>query len=301
MGDTEDELTFRIVLNEMEYVELERRAKYNKIFGVDIETTSAEADHFKLFIRGDPDRPLLVGVLGGKVLPCDTLMDVLDNRCVLEIRLKKKKEGLWEQFINEREDSMDMAPEGPKVESSPEWTPDDHAKGHKERGDVAFKAEDFREAVASYSRALRYVEDLELNVRLCSNRSAAYSKLMKFTLALQDAEAAEATGKKLLKLALTDQDAADKANELPMPKVHFRKGIAHRGLAYEELKKHDDEVMHNPRKAADCLKNALTKYEAAIAAFQEGSELDPTNCEWEKEIDRTRSMKKRADARSKPS
>merc|ERR1712039_60291 len=42
------------------------------------------------------------------------------------------------------------------------------------------------------------------------------------------------------------------------------------------------------------------KYDPAIAAFQKGSDLDPTNCEWEKEIDRTTAMKKRVEARAEP-
>merc|ERR1719491_1686324 len=100
-------------------------------------------------------------------------------------------------------------------EDREDWTPDDWADEQKEKADKAFKEGEFRDAVVYYTRALRHTPR---NEKVLSNRSAAYLKISKFQLALDDVVKAQEI-------------------EPRWPKIYFRKGQALRGL-----KRFDDAV-----------------------------------------------------------
>merc|ERR1712178_191769 len=82
------------------------------------------------------------------------------------------------------------------------------ADEQKEKADKAFKDGEFRDAVVYYTRALRHTP---LNERLLTNRSAAYLKISKWQLALDDATKAQEI-------------------EPTWSKIYFRKGQALRSL-----------------------------------------------------------------------
>mmetsp|Transcript_112679 Transcript_112679/g.351312 ORF Transcript_112679/g.351312 Transcript_112679/m.351312 type:complete len:475 (+) Transcript_112679:36-1460(+) len=69
-----------------------------------------------------------------------------------------------------------------------EGRPEKQVGGHKDQGDRAFEEGRYRDAIVSYTRALRYAGTIEEKI-LC-NRSAAFGKVSKFQLALADAEQA---------------------------------------------------------------------------------------------------------------
>lgn len=145
-----------------------------------------------------------------ETLPCLDVTVVKDEDCVYE----------WKDIL-----LPNNAAEGPtgslaefearelrrRREPSPErddWTPDDWADEQKEKGDAAFKDGKHRDAVVYYTRALRYTPT---NEKLLANRSAAYMKINKFQLALDDALQAEGI-------------------QPQWSKVYFRKGQALRSL-----------------------------------------------------------------------
>lgn len=262
---TYDALTFRIILDAKKLDEaIDKAAFYNKIFGADIS-----AEFFKLFIRGDDNSPILMGALGGRVLPDHTHLDILwiqreveghrikgtmEELPCLDVTLKKASDSLgdWDELIREDEEVLNN-PQGSledyekrlRREPSPDredYTPDDHADEQKEKADAAFKVENYRDAVVYYTRGLRFTPQ---NEKLLSNRSATYAKLMKFQLALDDALEAERINPR-------------------WSKIYFRKGHAYRGL-----KKFDDAIM----------------------AYETGKDLDPSNLEWDREIKRTQALK----------
>lgn len=270
---TYEELTFRIVLDAKKLdAVIDRAAFFNKIFGADIS-----AKFFKLFIRGDDNSPILMGALGGKVLPDYTTIDItwiqreveghrikgtMEELPVLDVTLRKAPDSLgdWDELIvedgevlNNPQGSLEEYERRLKREPSPDredYTPDDHADEQKEKADAAFKAENYRDAVVYYTRGLRFTPQ---NEKLLSNRSASYAKLMKFQLALDDALEAERINPR-------------------WSKIYFRKGNAYRGLK---------------------------QFEDACLAYETGKDLDPSNAEWEREIKRTQAMKKAVEEKRK--
>ena len=80
----------------------------------------------------------------------------------------------------------------------------------KNKGDQAFRGQDFQEAIALYTQALE-LADTETSKTLLSNRSAAYAASGNFRAALDDATRCE-------EVAPT------------WPKSLFRRGVALRGL-----------------------------------------------------------------------
>mmetsp|Transcript_61658 Transcript_61658/g.193245 ORF Transcript_61658/g.193245 Transcript_61658/m.193245 type:complete len:473 (-) Transcript_61658:64-1482(-) len=88
------------------------------------------------------------------------------------------------------------------------WTPQDHSKENKAKGDSCFKNGEWRDGAVYYTRAINNTPD---DHKLYSNRSACYCKLKKFDKALKDAE-------KCISLNSS------------WPKAYFRQGQALRGL-----------------------------------------------------------------------
>uniref|UniRef100_A0A7S0B842 Serine/threonine-protein kinase BSK1-like TPR repeats domain-containing protein n=1 Tax=Pyrodinium bahamense TaxID=73915 RepID=A0A7S0B842_9DINO len=266
-GQTEELVEFRIILDQKKLDQVLEKVPYFNIFGADCSETA-----FRLFIRGDESSPILLGTLGGKVIPDETFFTLtkitreveghrirgtMETLPCLEITLRKAEDSLgeWCELIDQDEEILNQ-PQGSledferkqlKMQREPspdrdDWTPDDWADEQKDKADAAFKRAEYRDAIVYYTRALRYTPT---EPKLLSNRSAAYLKISKFQLALEDAEKAEKI-------------------EPNWPKVYFRKGAALKGL-----KKYDD----------------------AIVAFQNGQDIDPTNTEWDREIQRAREMK----------
>lgn len=273
VGQTPELVQFRIILDQTKLDDAIEKVQIYKLFAADCTERS-----FKLFIRGDESSPILLGALGGKVVPDQTSMQVtsitreveghrikgtMERLPCLEVELLKASDsfGDWEETLYQDEEVL-AHPQGSleefekqqlKSEREPspdreDWTPDDFADEQKEKADAAFKEGSYRDAIVYYTRALRYTP---LEHKLLSNRSAAYVKVSKFQLALDDAERAE-------KL------------EPNWSKIYFRKGQALKGL-----KRFDD----------------------AITTFQNGQDIDPANAEWEREINRTREMKALMQAR----
>ncbi|CAJ1408800.1 unnamed protein product [Effrenium voratum] len=237
------------------------KVPYFRLFGADVSER-----FLKLFIRGDESSPILLGELGGSVLPDFTELELssvtreveghrirgtMETVPCLDLTLRKasKSQGPWEQLLHSDEEVLNK-PQGTleefqvqqrKREESPDrsdWTPDDFADEQKEKADAAFKEGAFRDAIVYYTRALRHTPR---NERLLSNRSAAYCKISKFQLALDD-----------VNLAMQIEPS--------WAKLFFRKGHALRGLR---------------------------KWQEAAGAFEEGREHDPSNPDWDKEIQRT--------------
>mmetsp|Transcript_36216 Transcript_36216/g.104250 ORF Transcript_36216/g.104250 Transcript_36216/m.104250 type:complete len:467 (-) Transcript_36216:506-1906(-) len=267
VGQTPELVQFNIILDQKKLDDALERVPLNKLFAADCTEKS-----LKLFIRGDESSPILLGTLGGKVVPDQMSLKVnyvtreveghrikgtMERLPCLEVELVKAPDsfGEWEETIFQDEEVLNQ-PQGSledfektqlrqEREPSPDredWTPDDFADEQKEKADAAFKEGSYRDAIVYYTRALRYTP---LEHKLLSNRSAAYLKIAKFQLALDDATKAEQL-------------------EPNFTKIYFRKGQALKGL-----KRFDD----------------------AITAFQNGQDVDPKNPEWEREIHRARETK----------
>jgi len=263
-GQTNELVQFRIVLDQKKLDEALEKVPYYNVFGADCSER-----YFKLFIRGDESSPILLGRLGGKVCPDQTLMELttftreveghriagtMETLPCLDVSLVKAPDslGAWEEDILQSEEDTLNQPQGSLEEYEEEqqrrerdpstdredWTPDDWADEQKEKADAAFKEGSYRDAIVYYTRALRHTP---LNEKLLSNRSAAYLKITQYQLALDD---------------------ASKAQQIQpgWSKIYFRKGQALRGL-----KRFDD----------------------AVSAFREGKAVDPGNAEWEREVKRT--------------
>mmetsp|Transcript_8556 Transcript_8556/g.22080 ORF Transcript_8556/g.22080 Transcript_8556/m.22080 type:complete len:233 (-) Transcript_8556:87-785(-) len=195
----------------------------------------------KLFIRGDEPSPVLLGKLGGACVPTRTRLElttitreVEGHRIVgttetlpcllLTLTKAEASDEHWpEILVSSGEDLSkpvgslkDYVARCEGRSSSPDrsgWSAENFACEQKKLADAAFMEGSFSDAAVLYSRALRHTPT---NERLLSNRSAAYAKLSKFQLALDDALGAEEI-------------------DPTWSKVHFRKGQALQGLRrYEE-------------------------------------------------------------------
>ncbi|CAE7312000.1 HOP2 [Symbiodinium sp. CCMP2456] len=264
-GQSAQHLYFRIILDQKKLDEALEKVPYFRLFGVDVSER-----FFKLFIRGDESSPIMLGELGGAVVPDETEVELttvtrevsghrirgtMETLPCLDVTLRKDPEshGEWEAFIHSDEQVLNK-PQGTLEEfevrqrrrdPSPDrsdWTPDDFADEQKDKADAAFKEGIFRDAIVYYTRALRHTPR---NERLLSNRSAAYCKISKYQLALDD-----------VNLAMEIEPS--------WPKLHYRRGQALRGLR---------------------------RWDEAVAAFEEGRDLDPQNPDWDKEVNRTRAAK----------
>jgi hypothetical protein len=229
-GQTVDFLTFRLILDQKKFDQTLEKVPYYKIFGVDISER-----FIKVFIRGDEFSPVLLGRIGGKCLPHCTSVELtsltrevyghrlgaMERLPCFDITVVKAPDSMyeWEDLL--QSNSADLQKPAESLEDwqarqatrepSPDrddWTPDDWADEQKEKADKAFKDGEFRDAVVYYTRALKYTP---LNERLLTNRSAAYLKISKWQLALDDAVKAQQI-------------------EPTWPKIYFRKGQAMRGL-----------------------------------------------------------------------
>eukprot|EP00435_Cladocopium_sp_Y103_P058720 s315_g20.t1 len=234
------------------------KVPYFRLFGADICER-----YFKLFIRGDESSPIMLGELGGSVLPDFTEIELtsvtreveghrirgtMETLPCLDVTLLKAPEfaKTWDELIYSEQEVLNK-PQGSleefqvqrsRREPSPDradWTPDDFADEQKEKADAAFKDGEYRDAIVYYTRALRHTPR---NERLLSNRSGAYCKLSKFQLALDDVELAMQI-------------------EPKWSKLFYRKGHALRGLR---------------------------RWNEALDAFREGKVLDPQNPDWDKEV-----------------
>mmetsp|Transcript_20488 Transcript_20488/g.37264 ORF Transcript_20488/g.37264 Transcript_20488/m.37264 type:complete len:444 (-) Transcript_20488:42-1373(-) len=265
-GQTEEVLSFRIILDQKTMEKALEKVPYFKLFGVDVSER-----YLKVFIRGDEHHPVLLGKLGGKCLPDQTEIELTkvtrpvyghrlgaeETLPCFDVTVVKAPDSVseWQETLETSEEVM-KAPVGTleeyqalessgrldEEEDREDWTPDDWADEQKEKGDKAFKEAQFRDAVVYYTRALKYTP---LNEKVLSNRSAAYLKISKFQLALDDAVKA--------------QDIQPRWS-----KIYFRKGQALRGLK---------------------------RFEDAITAFSEGKAVDPENAEWDNEVARTNNLK----------
>jgi len=264
-GQSAQHVYFRIILDQKKLDEALEKVPFFRLFAVDVSGC-----YFKLFVRGDESSPIMLGELGGVVVPDETEMELtnitreveghrirgtMETLPCLDITLRKSPDsyGDWDALIHSDEQVLNK-PQGTleefevrhrRREQSPDrsdWTPDDFADEQKEKADCAFKEGIYRDAIVYYTRALRHTPR---NERLLSNRSAAYCKISKYQLALDDVNLA--------------MDIAP-----GWPKLHYRKGQALRGLR---------------------------RWEDAVAAFEEGRLLDPQNPDWDKEVNRTQAAK----------
>ncbi|CAK0794429.1 unnamed protein product, partial [Prorocentrum cordatum] len=272
-GQTDGTVLFRVILDQKKLDEALERVPYYRLFGLDCSER-----FFKLFIRGDECEPILLGELGGKVVPDQSTLELtkltrevyghriagtMETLPCLDVSLVKAddSQGEWQELLQSDEDALNKpqgsleefqeAWERAKREPSPDrddWTPDDWADEEKTKADTAFKEGIYRDAVVYYTRALRYTPR---NEKLLSNRSAAYLKLGKSQLALDDALEAEKI-------------------EPNWTKIYFRKGQALR---------------------------SLKRFADAVSAFKEGKELDAKNPDWDREIQNTLVMEKAVERR----
>lgn len=232
-AQTNKTMQFRIVLTQKGLDAALDKVPYYRLFGMDVSER-----YLKVFIRGDEHSPILLGELGGRCIPdhstftLTTLTRKVEGHRIegtmetvpcLEIVIAKSVEcrTIWNDTLlnedvdmnqvwgslEEFEEMLIKADRDPSPDRD-DWTPDDFADEEKERGNKAFKEGNARDAVVYYSRALRYTPN---NHKILSNRSAAYSKLGKFQLALDDAEKALGIDSK-------------------WPKIYFRKGAALRSM-----------------------------------------------------------------------
>lgn len=229
-GQSHDVASFRLLLDQKVLDSALEKVPYFKLFAVDVSE-----QYLKVFIRGDEYSPVLLGKLGGRCLPSYTTMELtqvtrevyghrlgaLETLPCLDITLVKAPDsmGEWDDLLESSEADLknpigsleEYQAKQHRREPSPDrddWTPDDWADEQKEKADKAFKDGEFKDAVVYYTRALRYTPQ---NEKLLSNRSAAYAKISKWQLALDDAVKA--------------QDIEPKWS-----KIYFRKGQALRGL-----------------------------------------------------------------------
>jgi len=268
-GQTDENVTFRIVLDNRKLDECLEKVPYYKIFALDI----FKSKYMSLFIRGDEPHPILVGELEGNCMPLMCTMELTtvtreveghkvpgttEQVRALDVTIVKAPDSQyeWEEPLRSPDD-MD-APQGtlqdveqkmlvwqhsPNVEESrDDWTPDDWADEQKCKGDKAFKEKNYRDAIVYYTRALRYTPE---NDKILCNRSAAYMRIDKYSVALDDAQQAQ------------------KINPT-WPKVFYRKGQALRGLR---------------------------DFDGAISAFEEGKALGGDITDFEKEIEVLRRAK----------
>jgi len=140
----------------------------------------------------------------------------------LQVTLTKAKPSSkpWPKIINENVLALERE-SAPMIEElqakavtrapSPDrtnWTPQDHTKENKAKGDNCFKNGEWRDGSVFYTRAINNTPE---DHKLYSNRSACYAKLKKWDKALKDAE-------KCISLNSS------------WPKAYFRQGQALRGL-----------------------------------------------------------------------
>jgi len=212
-GQTDEIVQIRIVLDKRRFDEALDKVPYFALFAAD-----CSEKHFRLFIRGDASEPILRGEFGGRVLPYLTTLEVttvkrevegqriaglLESVPCLDVTVQKAEDSLgeWEEILVQERSMSRHQVQDPieemdlqvmkQREPSPDrgdWCPDDFADEHKARADAAFKAGDLRGAIVHYTRALRFTP---LSNKLLSNRSAAYLKISKFRLALEDAGKAQ--------------------------------------------------------------------------------------------------------------
>lgn len=229
-GQTNEVATFRLIMDQKKFDEALEKIPYFKIFAVDVSER-----YVKVFIRGDEYSPVLLGELGGKCIPDCTNVELtsvtrevyghrlgaMERLPCFDISVAKAPDSRyeWEESLQSNEADLkkpvasleEWQTQQSQREPSPDrddWTPDDWADEQKEKADKAFKEGEFKDAVVYYTRALRHTP---LNEKLLSNRSAAYVKIQKWQLALDDATKA--------------QDI-----EPQWSKIYFRKGQALRGL-----------------------------------------------------------------------
>lgn len=234
------------------------------LFGVDVME-----NYMKIFIRGDERSAIMMGELGGNVIPEKTTWEIVQAlppkdpnnpqamrtghfASTLQIKALKAEDSQlkWAELINENPQALarDNAPE--KIEEmkqkmlrsgSPDkthWAPSDHAKYNKGKGDNCFKNSEWRDASVYYTRGISHTPE---DQKLYSNRSACYYRLKKYEKALKDAQKCISLGQS-------------------WPKGYFRLGQAYRGLK---------------------------QWDEARNAFSEGKFRQPGNPDWDKEIDKT--------------
>lgn len=239
-GQTDTYMTFRLILDQKRLDEAMEKVPYYKLFGLDISEKT-----MKLFIRGDEPSPILLGDLEAYCVPALSTFDLssitreveghkiagtTETLPVLDVTIQKAPDScyVWNDPLRSTQDMEapkgsleDYEEEQARLRNQPEenrddWTPDDFADEQKDKGDNAFKQGKFRDAIVFYTRGLRHTP---LNEKILSNRSAAYIKIEKPQLALEDALKAE---------EITPD----------WPKVFFRKGIA-----LTRLKQFDDAIV----------------------------------------------------------
>lgn len=240
-GQTDETIQFRFVLDQKRFDEACEKVAYFKLWGIDISET-----HLKVFIRGDEHSPVLMGTFGGKCIPdrttleLDMLTRVVEGHRIgaketlpcLDIVVTKAKDSMFEwgallESLDEEEmdkptgaleeyEQLQLRRQRAPSPDREDWTPDDWADEQKDKANKAFKDGNFRDAIVFYTRALRYTPR---NEKLLSNRSAAYMKISKFQLALDD----------IIKAQEVDPNWA---------KIYFRKGQVLRSL-----KRFDDAML----------------------------------------------------------
>ncbi|CAE8677569.1 unnamed protein product, partial [Polarella glacialis] len=70
-GQSREHVYFRVVLEQKKLDEALEKIPYYRLFGADTSTR-----FFKLFIRGDESSPILLGELGGEVVPDQTTLEL---------------------------------------------------------------------------------------------------------------------------------------------------------------------------------------------------------------------------------
>ncbi|CAJ1447307.1 unnamed protein product, partial [Effrenium voratum] len=115
-GQNEEYLYFRIVLDQKKLDEALEKVPYFRLFGADVSER-----FLKLFIRGDESSPILLGELGGSVLPDFTELELssvtreveghrirgtMETVPCLDLTLRKasKSQGPWEQLLHSDEE-----------------------------------------------------------------------------------------------------------------------------------------------------------------------------------------------------
>lgn len=239
-GQTETYVDFRLILDQKRLDEAMTKVPYYKLFGLDISEK-----YMKLFIRGDEASAIMMGELEAYCIPALSTFELssitreveghkagaTETLPVLDVIIQKAPDStyIWNDPLRSSAEDVekpqgtleDYEKEQAKLRNEPEenrddWTPDDFADEQKDKADQSFKQGKFRDSIVFYTRALRYTPD---NEKILCNRSAAYMRIDKPQLALEDALKAETI-------------------QPDWPKVHFRKGQALRGL-----KQFDDAIM----------------------------------------------------------
>lgn len=258
VGQTEESIQLRLLLNADAWKEATGQVPHYRLWGLDISRR-----YVKLFVRGDPASPVLLGKLAGNCAP-DRCYHQLSTVQVSEagsveevpclyILIVKADDAYfdWGQEpidYNVSEDVLEDAQPGDGGDSGnldlAGCSPGEWIQEMRDRAAIAFKAGEYNDAIEYYTRLLQCTPGSE---KLLSNRSVAYLKAEKFEHSLEDA----------LKAQEIRPDFA---------KVYFRKGQA---------------------------LQALHRLKEAIAAFREGMAIDGgDNPEWNREIIRTKHMQR---------